>query len=110
MLGSRVSQTRTAAQRKVGTRPRPRQRDTVQPVRTQIRPFALIAIMSICTAGLIARLIYWQVLQHGQLAAMARSEYAALTLVTPILGQIYDANGVTLATDVTQDIVSAVPS
>jgi cell division protein FtsI/penicillin-binding protein 2 len=64
----------------------------------------------VLTAGaLAARLAFWQVMQHGSLSAMATQERQVLLTEAPLRGQILDANGNPLASDVTMDQVYAVP-
>ncbi|MGH2448286.1 MAG: peptidoglycan D,D-transpeptidase FtsI family protein [Chloroflexota bacterium] len=74
-----------------------------------VRPWFLLIVMVLCGSGLTSRLIFWQVLQHGQLAAASDAEHAALYIRQPLRGKIYDANGVPLATDVSMHLVYAVP-
>jgi cell division protein FtsI/penicillin-binding protein 2 len=65
--------------------------------------------MLLLSAALTSRLVFWQVLQHGHLSAMAQSEHAAIDVQTPLRGLIYDASGNKLAVDVTKDIIWASP-
>lgn len=74
-----------------------------------MRPFVLLSVMALCTAGLVARLGYWQVMQHGHLTALAAVEEDPLSIQTALRGQIFDASGNTLATDVTKYLVYAAP-
>jgi len=69
-------------------------------------------LMVICAGALIARLTYWAVIEHGRLASEAASEQrgiASLTVQPPVRGQIYDASGTSLATNVTMSTVYAAP-
>ncbi|HZU12564.1 MAG TPA: penicillin-binding protein 2 [Chloroflexota bacterium] len=73
------------------------------------RPFIVLALMLACAAGLAARLVFWQVLQHPHLSALAAAQHADLTVQAPMRGQIFDAQGNLLATDVTEYLVYAAP-
>lgn len=73
------------------------------------RPLVLLVVMLLCSAGLTSRLVFWQVLQHGHLSAIAQSEHAAIDVQVPLRGQIFDSDGNVLATDVTKDIIWAAP-
>jgi cell division protein FtsI/penicillin-binding protein 2 len=69
----------------------------------------LLFVLLLCAAGLIARLAFWQVLEHGKLSALQASEQIFLDVQQPLRGQIFDDRGNTLATDVNQYRVLAAP-
>jgi cell division protein FtsI/penicillin-binding protein 2 len=122
MLNSRVSRQRpraavsgpgakkpTTARRS----PRPdrsmRPRSAVQSTAGTARPIALLAIMVLAAGGIIARLAFWQVMQHGHLSAMATSQRDEILKRPPLRGGIMDRNGNPLAADITLDQVYAIP-
>jgi len=120
MLGSRASNARSRA-RTAGARPTRQARDR-QPARRKttsaatatllsqrLRPLLLLFAMIACAGGLISRLVFWQVMQHGHLSAIATSQRAALKVEVPLRGQIFDARGNPLATDMPMNLVYAVP-
>ncbi len=73
------------------------------------RAFALVSIMAVLSTGLIVRLIYWQIVDGGHLAAKALAEqYAHLTL-PPQRGVITDRNGHLLAIETSGDALYAMP-
>lgn len=76
---------------------------------TTVRPFLVLVVLTLCAAGLIARLVFWQVMQHGPLSAVAAAEHAAMSVQTASRGQILDANNNALATDITMNQVYGVP-
>src|SRR5947209_519838 len=106
MLESRAARTKAITPRAQAAAGR-RSAETALP--RGMRPFILLSVMALCTAGLVARLAYWQVLQHGHLTAVALSEEAALSVQPALRGQIFDDAGNILATDVTKDFVYAAP-
>jgi cell division protein FtsI (penicillin-binding protein 3) len=65
--------------------------------------------MLVCASLISARLIFWQVMQHDWLAARTNAEHADLSAQQAIRGHIFDAQGNPLATDVTLNLVYAVP-
>lgn len=73
------------------------------------RPVLLFAAIALCSGLLFARLVFWQVMQHGHLAAMTRAEHAAPYIQAPMRGRIFDSHGSPLATDVMMNIVIAAP-
>lgn len=73
------------------------------------RPFLLLIIMVLCAGVITARLAFWTMLEDGRLAAAAAAQHAALTVQPPLRGQIFDAQGNPLATDVTLNLVYAIP-
>lgn len=81
-----------------------------QPALASNRPLLLLIVMTLCAGGLVSRLVFWQVLQHGTLSAEAISEHATMAYQPPLRGRIFDSQGNPLATDVNMDTVYAVPS
>lgn len=82
----------------------------VQPALTSTRPLLLLIVMMLCAGGLVSRLVFWQVMQHGKLSAEAVAEHATMAYQPPVRGRIFDSHGNPLATDVTMNTVYAVPS
>jgi cell division protein FtsI/penicillin-binding protein 2 len=60
--------------------------------------------------ALIARMYSWQVLHHADLAQRAALEHVGQETIPADRGTIYDANGEALVTNVSYDLVFAVPS
>ncbi|PZS10314.1 MAG: penicillin-binding protein 2, partial [Chloroflexi bacterium] len=73
------------------------------------RQLLLLAVIILCAGMLMSRLVFWQVMQHGHLAAQAAEEHAALYAQPAMRGRIFDAHMNPLATDVTMNLVYAVP-
>ncbi|MGI8824741.1 MAG: peptidoglycan D,D-transpeptidase FtsI family protein [Chloroflexota bacterium] len=73
------------------------------------RPFLLLLVMLLCSSGLVARLAFWQVMQHGRLALAAAREHALLSVQQPSRGEILDARGNPLATEIAMNQVYAIP-
>lgn len=105
MLGSRVSRSTSRAIRPPAAPSQARAAAT----HSSVRSFFLLALMLVCATGLLSRLVFWQILQHNHLSAIAEAEHVPLNVLTPLRGQIYDAGGNVLATDVTLDLVYAKP-
>lgn len=74
-----------------------------------IRSVILLLTFSLCASGLIARLAFWQILDHGHLAALAAADNGP-TVLSPNRGQITDARGNPLATNVVAHQVYAFTS
>ncbi len=74
------------------------------------RPLLLLICIVILAGGLIARLTFWQVMQHARLSAAVHAERQGLLVQPAMRGQIFDANGNPLATDVTMAQVYADPA
>jgi cell division protein FtsI (penicillin-binding protein 3) len=79
------------------------------PLSGKHRPLALLVVMVMCAGALLARLTFWTVMENGRLAAAAAAQRAALTVESPLRGQIFDAQGEQLATNVTVNSVYAAP-
>src|SRR5579859_1850781 len=60
--------------------------------------------------GLIARLYEWQVVQQDRLAHMAQAEHVSQETIPASRGSIYDSTGGPLVTNVSYDLVFAVPA
>ena len=88
---------------------RPGARDRAQVPSRESRPLIVLIVMLLAASGLVARLVFWQVMQHGALTLKANAEHAGLYVQPPLRGLIYDSSGAPLATDVTQDFVYAFP-
>jgi cell division protein FtsI/penicillin-binding protein 2 len=69
----------------------------------------VLLVMMLVATGLISRLIYWQVMQHAPLAVDVKQQDTALYVQQPLRGQILDASGIPLATNVTRHLVWANP-
>jgi penicillin-binding protein 2 len=63
----------------------------------------------IAAGALVARLMFWQVMQHDNLQARAVAQRTVALVAAPTRGAVFDANGTLLATDVTTNLVYAVP-
>lgn len=72
------------------------------------RPLLLLTVFVVCAGTLMARLAFWSVMEHGRLAAAA-AQHASLEVQAPMRGLIYNAQGDSLAMDVTMNLVYAVP-
>jgi cell division protein FtsI/penicillin-binding protein 2 len=129
MLGTRVSGT-TSRARRVGSLPKPAQpkptktpaarlqraeadrsraREHSQILSTASRPLVLLIVLVLCAGALMSRLVFWQVMQHGHLSAVASQEHGGLNVQVPLRGEIVDAAGNPLAMDVTMNDVTASP-
>ncbi len=73
------------------------------------RPLLLLMVFIIVSGGLISRLVFWQVLQHARLAEEALAQHAAMVVQPTLRGRIFASDGTPLATDVTRDLLYAVP-
>jgi cell division protein FtsI/penicillin-binding protein 2 len=74
--------------------------------RRQVILFLLIGVSMLIITG---KLAYWQILQHGFLAALASQEHTRPILVPAGRGSISDTNGNLLALNVTEDAIDADP-
>ncbi len=84
-------------------RPRVRVR---RPARARV--LALLGAMLLVSATVWVRLVYWQVLDHSTLAALAADQHLVELTETPSRGLIYDSSGRPLALDTTvYDVVLA---
>lgn len=68
------------------------------------------ALLVLWAAGIVARLVYLQVLQYDTLVARAESQQSQTIDVNPRRGPIVDRHGRVLAFSVDGDVVYAVPS
>jgi cell division protein FtsI (penicillin-binding protein 3) len=68
------------------------------------------ALLVICAAGIEARLVYLQVLQHGDMQARANRQHNRLITAPAKRGDIVDRHGHVLATSIDLDTVFADPS
>lgn len=79
-------------------------RQTAQPATWRL--FAIAIGLGLATMGLLSRLAFLQVVDHGAYAAQAQNEHDAQATVPAQRGALLDANGLPLATSVpTYDIV-----
>jgi cell division protein FtsI (penicillin-binding protein 3) len=106
--GSKATVARPATQRRPKARPHAAG-DSKAPVNTAQRPLLVLVVMMLAASGLIARLVYWQVMQHTPLSLDVRRQETALYVQQPMRGEIVDDQGVPLATNVTRDLVWADP-
>jgi cell division protein FtsI (penicillin-binding protein 3) len=97
------------SQRPKTTVVRPRAQDRTQAPSRESRPLVVLIVMVLVASALMARLVFWQVMQHSTLTRRANIEHAGLYVQPPSRGLIYDSSGVQLATDVTQNQVYAFP-
>ena len=97
------------SQRPKTTVVRPRAQERAQSPSKESRPLVLLIVMVLLASGLMARLVFWQVMQHSALSHRANVEHAGLYVQPPSRGLIYDSEGVQLASDVTQNQVYAFP-
>lgn len=108
--GAQKKTTLEGYKRPANARPRSiRPVTRAQPRVASYRPLVLLVIMVLCSAALVSRLAFWQVMQHGRLAAQTAAEHAAMAYQAPLRGRIYDDRGDPLATDITMNTVYAVP-
>jgi cell division protein FtsI (penicillin-binding protein 3) len=125
MLGSRVTPVKAraataprkatrqkAVTQQVPSRARSAKREVVrearQPSNVAHRPVFILFVIVLAASGLIARLVFWQVMQHAQLSARVQRQQA-LYIQAPTRGIIVDARNSPLATDVPKDLLYAVP-
>jgi cell division protein FtsI/penicillin-binding protein 2 len=125
MLGSRVTPVKTRAAtaprkptrqkqaaRAVQTRERTAKRAVTRPARTPAnvahRPVFILFVIVLSAGALIARLVFWQVMQHAQLSVRVQVQQA-LYVQAPTRGTIFDSASSPVATDVSKDLVYAVP-
>ncbi len=83
--------------------------DVRQPDLGTHRPLVILALMVIAAGALLARLVFWQVMQHDNMQARAVAQRTVSLVATPTRGTIFDANGAPLAINVTTNLVYAVP-
>ncbi len=101
--------TRQRATHRKTVRSEPRSEVRSKSHTTESRPLVVLLLMVLAAAGLVARLTFWQVMQHSVLSAKAQAQYAGLYVQPARRGLIYDGTGHTLATDVTENQVYAFP-
>lgn len=109
MLQSRV---RTPSARRVKAAPAlPRASRPAASTRTlgrTIRPFVMLIVIALSATGISARLVFWQVMQHGHLSALETAE-RSYGQQPPLRGQIFDAHGNPLAIDVSTHLLYVSP-
>ncbi len=88
---------------------RPRARERTQAPSRESRPLVVLIVMVLAASGLMARLVFWQVMQHSALTRQANIEHAGLYVQPPSRGLIYDSSGALLATNVTENMVYGFP-
>lgn len=76
---------------------------------SRARALVLLLVISLLTTGIGARLIWWHVLDTGDLVAMARSQFENTQPILAARGEIVDRSGVLLATSVELQSVFALP-
>jgi cell division protein FtsI/penicillin-binding protein 2 len=76
---------------------------------SRARALVLLVLISLVTAGIGARLVWWQVLDTGDLVAMAESQFKNTQPIVAERGEIFDRSGVLLATSVELQSVFALP-
>ncbi|MEJ5992547.1 penicillin-binding protein 2 [Ramlibacter sp. PS3R-8] len=67
--------------------------------RFRIRILVASAVVLVCFALLVARLLYLQVIQHAQFDELAEANRTAIVPIVPNRGLILDRNGIVLATN-----------
>lgn len=67
-------------------------------------------VMALWACGIVARLVYLQVVQHAALVAQAESQQSQTIEINARRGQIVDRHGRVLAYSVDGDVIYAVPS
>lgn len=97
------------AKRRPAATPRARRVATRSAVNPGRRTLLLLLLMVIAASLLIARLVYWQVMQYATMASRIAEQRAALYVQPPMRGMILDSSGTPLATDATKNLVYAVP-
>jgi penicillin-binding protein 2 len=78
--------------------------------RFRIRVLAASAVVLVCFALLIARLLYLQVIQHEQFDELAEANRTAIVPIVPNRGLILDRNGIVLATNYSAYTLEITPS
>jgi cell division protein FtsI/penicillin-binding protein 2 len=76
---------------------------------SRARALVLLVLVSLLATGIGARLVWWQVLDRGQLTAMADAQLNQTQTIPAVRGEIVDAKGVLLATSVELQSVFAIP-
>jgi cell division protein FtsI/penicillin-binding protein 2 len=76
---------------------------------SRARALFLLIITAMLATVVGGRLVYWQVLDSGRVAALARSQLAQNQDIPAERGEIRDVNGVLLATSVEVQSVYAIP-
>jgi cell division protein FtsI (penicillin-binding protein 3) len=75
------------------------------------RRLAVVGVlMALWGAGIVARLVYLQVVRHDALVAQAESQHSQTIDINPGRGDITDRHGRVLASSVDGDVIYAVPS
>ena len=77
---------------------------------TRDRYSVLAVIFSLWTLGIVARLVFLQVIDHQNLVARAEQQYGRQMEAPAKRGEIYDRNGRLLAYSVDADSIYAVPN
>ncbi|MHB8572030.1 MAG: peptidoglycan D,D-transpeptidase FtsI family protein [Candidatus Dormibacteria bacterium] len=77
--------------------------------RVRSRVGILLALTVLASGGLVTRLVYWQILQHSSLTAMAMAQYEKVVTLPAQRGAILDRNGLPLALDTPVFSVFALP-
>jgi cell division protein FtsI/penicillin-binding protein 2 len=75
----------------------------------QSRPWLVGGALAVVLVGIAGRLAYWQIAQHGMLAALAAAQQQQAVSLPATRGMILDRNGQILALTVIQDVVVADP-
>lgn len=115
MLGARVSSSRPTTARTHAKTSLPAKRHASPKLATRPaisstrRPLLLLMAIVVASGYLVSRLVLWQVIQHTRLATMATVQHNESLVVPSLRGQIYDASGDPLATDITLNLVYADP-
>ena len=78
--------------------------------RVHARQAILFALACLALIGIVGRTAYWQIAQHGLLAARAASEHFEIIPFPAGRGSILDVNGTILALNVTEDSVIVDPA
>ncbi len=78
--------------------------------RVQRRTAFVFVILVLCSLGLMGRLVYLQIVKHGQYSEMAFAQRMRPRVVDPQRGSIYDRNYKTLAMSIGADAVYAIPT
>jgi cell division protein FtsI/penicillin-binding protein 2 len=76
---------------------------------SRARALVLLVLIGLVTTGIGARLVWWQVLDTGDLVAMAESQFENTQPIVAERGEIFDRSGVLLATSVELQSVFALP-
>jgi cell division protein FtsI/penicillin-binding protein 2 len=77
---------------------------------SRTRALVLLLIVTLLSGAIGARLVWWQVIERDRLATMAMQQLAQRQEIPAGRGEIFDANGIMLATSVELQSIFATPT